>query len=60
MFIASLWMEVGFVNGALGTVISFCCYQDEGSPYLPVAVMVRFDHFTGPTLSNLLVPITPI
>ena len=50
---------VGFVNGALGTVVSIC-YQEGGPPNLPVAIMVRFDHYTGPTLPDLTVPITPV
>ena len=59
MLIANLWVEVGLVNGALGTVVSIC-YQDGGPPNLPVAVMVRFDHYIGPTLPDLTVPITPV
>ena len=59
MLIANLWVEVGLVNGALGTVVSIC-YQDGGPPNLPEAVMVRFDHYTGPTLPDLSVPITPV
>ena len=59
MLIANLWVEVGLVNGALGTVVSIC-YQHGGPPNLPIAVMVRFDHYTGPTLPDLTVPITPV
>ena len=51
MLIANLWVEVGLVNGALGTAVSIC-YQDGGPPNLPVAVMVQFDHYTGPTLPD--------
>ena len=57
--IANLWVEVGPDNGAWGTVVSIC-YQDGGPPNIPVAVMVQFDHYTGPTLPNLTVPITPV
>ena len=59
MLIAILWVEVGLVNGTRGTVVSIC-YQDGGPPNLPVAVMVRFDHYTGPTLPDLSVQITPV
>lgn len=40
MLIANLQVEVGLVNGALGTVVPIC-YQDGGPPNLPVAVMVQ-------------------
>ena len=56
MLIANLWVEVDL---ALGTVVSIC-YQDGGPPNLPVAVMVLFNHYTGPTLPDLTVLITPV
>ena len=56
---ANLWVEVSLVNGALGTVVSICC-QNGGPPDLPIAVMVQFDHYAGPTLPDLTVPITPV
>ena len=36
------------------------CYKETTPPHLPVAVMVRFDHYTGPTVHDGTVPITPI
>ena len=59
MLTSNLWVEVGLVNGAMGTVEAIC-YKDTTLPHLPVAVMVRFDHYTGPTVHDETVPITPI
>ena len=59
MLIANLWVEAGLVNGALGTVASIC-YHNSTPPDLPLAVMVRFDHYSGSTLANGTIPITPL
>lgn len=36
------------------------CYLIDKPPALPVAVMVRFDDYTGPTVHDGTVPITPV
>ena len=36
------------------------CYLRDKPPALPVAVMVRFDHYAGPTVHDGTVPITPV
>ena len=59
MLTSNLWVEMGLVNGAMGTVEAICYLRDK-PPALPVAVMVRFDHYTGPTVHDGTVPITPI
>ena len=59
MLISNLWVEAGLVNGAMGTVQAIC-YQSGGPPALPTAVMVHFDAYTGPTLSDGTVPIVPL
>ncbi len=43
MLCANLWIEVGLVNSALGTVVAICYESDQCPPCLPIAVMVRFD-----------------
>ena len=60
MLCANLWVEVGLVNGALGTVVAICYENDRRPPDLPVAVTVRFDSYTGPTLSDGTIPICPL
>lgn len=60
MLTASLCVDMGLVNGAMGTVLAIC-YSNGGTPlHLPVAVMVHFDSYQGPTLPDGTVPITPI
>ena len=59
MLTSNLWVEHGLVNGAMGTVESIC-YQTGGPPSLPTAVMVQFDKYSGPSLQNGVVPITPV
>ena len=59
MLISNLWVEAGLVNGAMGTVKAICYSSDE-PPALPTAVMVTFDSYSGPTLSDGSVPIVPI
>ena len=49
MLTMNLWSEVGLCNGATGKVIDII-YADNHSPSnLPVAVIVQFDHYTGPS-----------
>lgn len=59
MLTSNLWVEVGLVNGAIGTVEAIC-YRKGSPPDLPVAIMVHLDHYSGPTLHNGTVPITPL
>ena len=59
MLNSNLWVDVGLVNGAMGTVLSIC-YQSRGPPDLLLAVMVRFDSYSGPALHDCSVPIIPL
>lgn len=59
MLIANLWVDVGLVNGAMGTVVAICYRTDQAPPNLPIAVTVHFDSYTGPTLSDGKVPLPP-
>ncbi len=59
MLTCNLWVEVGLVNGAIGTVVAIC-YRSGGPPDLPIAVMVKFDSYRGPTFSDGSVPIVPL
>ena len=60
MLTANLWVDMGLVNGAMGTVVAICYRNGESPPNLPVAVTVKFDSYSGPTLSDGTVPITPL
>ena len=52
----NLWAVAGLVNGSLGTVTDIVVSPDHE---MPVFVMVRFDHYLGPTLDGS-VPIQPV
>ena len=60
MLSSNLWVEMGLVNGAMGTVNSICYCPGGGPPDLPVAVTVCFDSYSGPTLSDGTIPICPL
>ena len=60
MLTANLWVDVGLVNGAMGTVVAICYRSGGAPPDLPIAVMVRLDSYSGPMLPDGTVPITPI
>ena len=60
MLTANLWVDMGLVNGSMGTVVAICYGNRGAPPHLPVAVMVRFDSYKGPTLPDETVPITPV
>ena len=59
MLTTNLWVDVGLVNGAMGTVRAIC-YRTGGPPDLPIAVIVRFDSYSGPTFPDGTVPIIPL
>ena len=59
MLSANLW-EVGLVNGALETLEAICYKGDQRPPDLPIEVTVKFDSYSGPTLPDGTVPITPL
>ena len=70
MLTSNLWVDVGLVNGAMGTIqaifygamgtIQAIFYRAGGPLDLPIAVMVRFDSYSGPTFPDGTVPITPL
>lgn len=63
MLTMNLWTDVGLCNGATGTVVDFIYATNQKPPDLPIAVIVKFDDYTGPSIcSNIqqCVPICPI
>ena len=63
MLTMNLWPEVGLCNGATGRVIDIIYADNHSPPNLPIAVIVQFDHYTGPSFFDFLpkcVPICPI
>ena len=63
MLTMNLWTDVGLCNGATGTVVNFIYATNQQPPDLPIAVIVKFDDYAGPSVSNNMqqcVPICPI
>ena len=62
MLTMNLWASVGLCNGAKGTIVEIIYNTDQHPADLPIAVVVKFDNYTGPSLENLpsYVPIPPI
>ena len=63
MLTMNLWPAVGLCNGATGTVLDFIYQNNQQPPDLPIAVIVKFDVYRGPSISQTLpscVPICPV
>ena len=63
MLTANLWPEVGLCNGAAGTVHNILYQEGQQPPNLPIAVLVVFDNYCGPSFlqqHSKCVPIPPI
>ena len=64
MLTANLWTEAGLVNGAIGTIQDILFREDQEPPFLPIAVLISFEGYKGPTIISLegtrVVPIAPI
>lgn len=62
MLINNLQASVGLCHGARGTVMDIIYHPDLQPPNLPIAVVVKFDSYSGPSLKNFpsCVPIPPI
>jgi len=63
MLSANIWTEAGLVNGSMG-IVQDILFEEHGPPSLPVAVLVEFEAYKGPTITTLegnkVVPIVPI
>ena len=60
MLTSNLCVDMGLVNGAIGTVVAICYRNGESPPNLPIAVPLKFDSYGGPTLFDVIVPVTPL
>ena len=63
MLTINLWASVGLCNGATGTIVDIIYAVAHSPPDVPIAVMVKFDDYRGPSFSDNLpssVPICPI
>ena len=62
MLTMNLWPSVGLCNGTTGIVVDIIYPANHHPPDLPIAVIVKFDNYTGPSISAIpnCVPIPPI
>ena len=63
MLTMNLWPSVGLCNGSTGTVVDIIYMTPYKPPDLPVAVIVKFDNYIGPSISEKipsLVAIAPV
>ena len=63
MLTSNLWPSVGLCNGATGCVVDIIYKQGHKPPDLPITIKVKFDDYTGNSISDSIlscVPICPI
>ena len=62
MLTKNLWPSTGFCNGSTGIVIDIIYETNHNPPDLPIAVLVKFDAYCGPSFFDIpyCVPITPV
>ena len=62
MLTMNLWSLVGLCNGLTGTVVDIIFVESHNPPDLPIAVLVKFDNYCGPSFANMpfCVPIPPV
>jgi len=63
MLSRNLWSDVGLCNGSLCTVKDIIFQDNQLPPSLPIAIVVKFDKYTGPSFcedDEKCVPIVPI
>ena len=51
MLTMNLWTDVGLCSGATGVVLDFIYADNQQPPDLPIAVIVQFHDYTGPSVS---------
>lgn len=63
MLTRNLWPDVALCNGSLGVKQNIVFQRNQFPPALPIAVIVKFDKYTGPSFFNDIdncVPIVPL
>ena len=60
MLTRNLWTDAGLCNGALGKVYSIVYSENNYPPHLPIAVLVQFDNYKGPSFLSFLPNVVPI
>src|SRR6266542_1130201 len=52
MLTANLWTEFGLVNSSMETIQDIFFKEDQGSPFVPIAVLIFFDNYKGSTIAS--------
>ena len=52
MLTVNLWTDAGLCHGATGTLIDFIYANNNEPPDLPEAVIVKFDKYRGPSITE--------
>lgn len=62
MLTTNLWPPTGLCNGSTGTIVNIIYEINHQPPLLPIAVVVKFDKYSGPSMTNMphCVPIPAI
>ena len=63
MLTMNLWSTVGLCNGANGKIVDLIYDNDHCPPNLPIAVIVEFDDYSGPSFIESMpncLPICPV
>ena len=60
MLTINLWTDVGLCNDATGTVVNFIYATNQQPSDLPIAVVVKFDDYTGPSICSNIQQCVPI
>ena len=63
MLTCNLWPAAGLCNGSTGHVVDIIYKEGHEPPYLPIAIIVKFDDYTGESFLNetsSCVPICPL
>ena len=53
MLTMNLWPKVGLCNGATGEIVAIIYEDGQQPPDLPIAVIVKFDDYQGPSVMNI-------
>ena len=52
MLTMNLWPKVGLSNGATGKPVDFIYEDGHQPPHLPIAIIVQFNDYRGPSISE--------
>ena len=56
----NLWTDVGLCNWAAGTIVDFIYADNKQPPDLPIAIIVKFNDYGGPSISDSITGCVPI